>query len=513
MSDVKLQDASKAPLTGGQLWFAAMMLAIANFVVVLDTTIANVSVPNIAGDLGAAGNQGTLVITFYTVAEAISMPLTGWLASRFGTVKTFIVCMVIFGVFSVLCGLAPSLGALVFLRILQGLSAGPLMPLSQTLLLRIFPKEKAPAAITLWSMTTLVAPVAGPILGGYLCDNWSWHYIFLINAPISLLCAYFGWQLLKRYETALLKAKMDFVGLGLLVVWVGSLQLMLDEGKDLDWFASNLIVVLCVVALIGFAAFMIWELTEKNPAVNLRVFRHRGYTMSVVTISLAFGAYFSSAVLTPLWLQNYMGYTATEAGIATAATGILAIAGAPLAARFSVKMDRRLMVCLGVLWMGAMTLMRTDGTTDMTRWQVSSLLLFQGIGLPFYFVPLTGLALSSVDDSETASAAGLMSFVRTVVGAFATSVVTTSWDNGIVRNHAELAGLVDRTGETVRGMLASGMTMDQSRAMLDRLVQVQSAMLATNHIFFWSGLAFVLAAISIWFAPKPVKVADTTGAH
>jgi DHA2 family multidrug resistance protein len=513
MSNFTLQNAEKAPLTGRQLWFAAMMLALANFVVVLDTTIANVSVPNIAGDLGAAGNQGTLVITFYTVAEAISMPLTGWLASRCGTVKTFVVCMVIFGVFSVLCGLAPSLVALVVLRVLQGLSAGPLMPLSQTLLLRVFPKEKAPAAITLWSMTTLVAPVVGPIMGGYLCDNWSWHYIFLINAPIALVCAYFGWQLLKRYETPMLKARMDFVGLALLVVWVGSLQLMLDEGKDLDWFASTLIVVLSVIALIGFAAFMIWELTEKNPAVNLRVFRHRGYTMSVITISLAFSAYFSSAVLTPLWLQSYMGYTATEAGIATAVTGILAIAGAPLAARLSTKMDRRIMVCLGVLWMGAMTLMRTDATTDMTRWQISSLLLFQGIGLPFYFVPLTGLALSSVEESETASAAGLMSFVRTVVGAFAASFVTTSWDNKITVNHAELAGLVDRSGETIREMLASGMTMDQARATLDYLVQVQSAMLATNQVFFWSGLAFVLAATAIWFAPKPTKLADTSGAH
>jgi DHA2 family multidrug resistance protein len=513
MSTMTLQDKGIVPLSGGQLVVAAMLLAAANFIVVLDTTIANVSVPNIAGGLGASTSQGTLVITSYAVAEAISVPLTGWLANRFGTVRTFIVGMILFGLFSVMCGLAPSLGALVFFRILQGLAGGPLMPLSQTLLLQIFPKEKAPAAIGLWSMTTLIAPVLGPILGGKICDGLSWHYIFLINAPIALACAYFGWQLLKRYETPLLKVRMDVVGLALLVIWVSSFQIMLDEGKNLDWFASTEIVVLAIIAAIGFAAFLIWELTERDPIVDLRVFRHRGYTMSVITISMAFGAFFGATVLTPLWLQNYMGYTATEAGYATAATGILAVFAAPIAAKLSSKVDPRLLVFIGVVWLGAITLLRTNATTDMTFYQISSLLLVQGIGLPFFFVPLTGLAMASVSEPEMASAAGLMNFARTLSGAFATSVVTTSWESQTTRNHAELAAVVDQSGETMRALTGSGMSLEQARAMLDQLVQGQSVMLATNQIFLWSGLAFILAATAIWLAPKPTRVADTTGVH
>src|SRR5471032_2481717 len=215
-------------LTGGMLIGAAMLLAAANFIAVLDTTIANVSVPNIAGALGATSSQGTYVITSYAVAEAITVPLTGWLANRFGAVRVFITSMIMFGVFSALCGLANSLGLLIAFRILQGLAGGPLIPLSQTLLLRVFPKEKAPTAVGLWAMTTLIAPIAGPILGGVLCDQYSWPYIFFINVPVALLCGYMGWKMLKRYESPLLKLPIDKIGLILMIVWVAALQLMLD---------------------------------------------------------------------------------------------------------------------------------------------------------------------------------------------------------------------------------------------------------------------------------------------
>jgi DHA2 family multidrug resistance protein len=475
------------PLARGQLVLAAIVLAAANFVVVLDTTIANVSVPNIAGGLGASSSQGTLVITSYAVAEAITVPLTGWLASRFGSVRVFITAMVMFGLCSVLCGLALSLGSLVVFRVLQGLAGGPLMPLSQTLLLRIFPKEKAAAAVGLWGVTALIAPVLGPILGGKICDGLNWPFIFFINVPIALGCACLGWQLLKRYETASFKTRTDAVGLGLLVVWVAAMQIMLDEGKNLDWFASHDIVILAVLAVVGFLAFLIWELTADEPVVDLRVFRHRGFTMSVVTTCLGFGAFFGSTVL--------------------------AILAAPLAASLSGKLDSRLLVFLGVIWLGLMTLLRTDATSDMTLWQISSLLLFQGVGLPFFFMPLTSLALSSVDEAETASAAGLMNFCRTVAGAFATSLVQTAWENRSRHNHEELAGLVDRGGDTMQALSANGFSLEQARGMIEQMVQGQAVMVATNQIFLWAGLAFILTATAIWFAPKPTRAADTTGAH
>ena len=502
------------PLSGGMLWLAAIILASANFIAVLNMTIANVSVPNIAGSLGATTSQGTWVITSYAVGEAITVPLTGWLAARFGAVRVFVGAMALFGAFSAVCGLSNSLGLLVVARIFQGFSGGPLMPLSQTLLMRIFPKEKTGAAIGLWSMTTLIAPVIGPILGGYLCDDYSWPWVFYINLPIAIICAFFAWKLLKRYHEPLVRSPIDRVGLGLLVLWVASLQLMLDEGKDLDWFASNKIIVLASVAAVGFAAFIIWELFEEHPIVDLRVFRHRGFSVSVLTISLAFAAFFGVNVLTPLWLQNFMGYTATLAGLATAWTGVTALFLAPMVAQLAQKVDARKLVFSGVIWLGVVTLWRTVSNTDMGFWDISIPLMVLGLGLPFFFIPSTGLALASVEEREMDSAAGLMNFLRTLSGAFATSLVTTVWANQITRNHAELVGLTD-SDQSVRKLLeSSGMTVDAVNQAIDYLITGQSVMLATNQMMMVIGIVFILAASVIWLAPKPTRVVEPgAGGH
>ena len=509
----QFSDANLQPLQGSQLAIAGLLLAAANFIAVLDTTIANVSVSTISGALGASSSQGTYVITSYAVAEAITVPLTGWLANRFGTVRVFISSMVMFGLFSALCGLTNSLGMLIAFRVLQGLAGGPLMPLSQTLLLRIFPKEKAPAAVGLWAMTTLIAPIAGPILGGVLCDQYSWPYIFFINVPVALLCGYFGWKMLRRYESSLLKLTIDKVGLILMIIWVAALQLMLDKGKELDWFSSSTIITLALVAVLGFVAFLIWELTERNPIVDLRVFRHRGYSASVTTICLAFGAFFGATVLTPLWLQGYMGYTATISGQTTAMSGILAVLTAPFVAKLSTKVDPRKLVFIGVTWLGLVTLLRSFNSSDMSHFQIAWPLLLQGIGMPLFFVPLTGLALASVDVSETASAAGLMSFCRTMSGAIATSLVNTSWENKASYYHAELAGMIDPYGEVSNTLTQAGMSLDQARVSMEQTLQSQSIMLSTNHIFLKAAISFALAATAVWFAPKPTRVADTSAAH
>ena len=505
---------AEAPLTGGMLWVAALMLAAANFIAVLNMTIANVAVPNIAGSLGAATSQGTWVITSYAVGEAITVPLTGWLAGRFGSVRVFVSSMILFGVFSILCALSPSLGLLVVARVFQGLCGGPLMPLSQTLLMRIFPKEKVTAAIGLWSMTTLVAPVVGPILGGWLCDEYSWSGIFLINAPIAIGFGIYAWGLLKRYQESTRRVSIDLVGLGLLMVWVAALQLLLDEGKNLDWFASPQIIMLAVIALVGFAAFLIWELHEQHPIVDLRVFRHRGFSVSVLTISLAFAAFFAASVLTPLWLQSFMGYRATDAGLTTAWSGVTAFCIAPFVAQAASRKDPRRLVFIGVLWLGGVTLWRTVASTDMTYWDIAIPLMVQGLALPFFFIPSTGMALGSVEPAEIDSAAGLMNFLRTLSGAFATSLVTTAWSDQATRHHAELVGLTDRDG-SVRGLLAqSGMTLDATNQVLDYLITSQSVMLSTNQIMGVIGLIFIFAASIIWLAPRPGRsVGPGAGGH
>ncbi|MFT3734225.1 MAG: DHA2 family efflux MFS transporter permease subunit [Rhodocyclaceae bacterium] len=503
---------AEAPLSGSKMWLAAIVLAIANFIAVLDMTIANVSLPNIAGSLGISSSQGTWVITSYAVAEAIIVPLTGWLAARFGAVRVFATAMTLFGGFSALCGLSGSLSMLVFGRIMQGLSGGLMMPLSQTLMMRIFPKEKAPIAMALWAMTTLVAPVLGPILGGWLCDNYAWPIIFFINVPIAIVAAPTAWRMLRRYEEKLVRAPIDTVGLALLIVWVGALQLMLDLGKEHDWFASGEICLLALVAAIGFVAFLMWEFTAKHPVVDLRVFRHRGFNASVITISLGYGAMFGANVLVPLWLQSYMGYTATWAGLTTAWSGVLAVIAAPLAGTLMGKVDPRRLVFLGLMWIGFVMMVRTVAATNMTYWQIAGPLLAMGIGLPFFFVPLTALALGSVDEYETASAAGLQNFLRTLSGAFATSIVSTVWENRSAAIHADMVGTVDASGDMTRSLLQSGMSMDAVRNTLDNLLQSQSVMLATNQIMWFVCVAFFISAFVIWIAPKPTRAVDMTQA-
>ncbi len=501
------------PLTGGALFLGALCLAMANFLAILDTTIANVSVSSIAGSLGTSTSQGTYVITSYAVAEAISVPLTGWLSRRFGSIRVFVTCFVLFGIFSILCGMATSMTMLVAFRVFLGLAGGPLMPLSQTLMMRIFPKDKSHAAIGIWSMTTLVAPIMGPILGGILCDQFSWPYIFFVKTPFALVAALICWKLLKKYETKTVRSKIDKVGLALLVVWVAALQLMLDEGKDHDWFESTRICILAVIAVIGFIAFLIWELTERNPVVDLKVFRHRGYSMSMLTLSLAFGAFFSISVITPLWLQIYMGYTATISGYSTATMGILAVFLAPLIANLSAKFDPRPFVFVGVMWLGLWTFIRGFGNLDMTFAQISYPMFFQGIGMPLFFVPLTAIALGCVRPSEMESAAGLMNFIRTLSGAFATSMINTSWEHQTRYVHAELAGLTDKAGVATNMMQDSGMAMGQIRSSMDWLLQKQSVMVATNQLFMVIAVIFAVAACIIWFAPKPKHAVDPAAAH
>jgi len=501
--------ADHAPLKGAALWMVAVLLAMANFIAVLDMTIANVSMASIAGSLGISTSQGTWVITSYSVAEAIIVPLTGWLANRFGAVRVFTTAMLLFGIFSAFCGLSTSLEMLVFGRIMQGLSGGSLMPLSQTLLRRVFPKERAPAAMALWAMTTLVAPVLGPILGGSICDNLAWPFIFFINVPIALFCAPVIARTLRRFELAKVKAPIDMVGLVLLIIFVGSLQVMLDIGKDHDWFNAMEIRVLAAMAVIFFLAFLIWELTDANPIVDLRVFRHRGFTAAVFTLALGYGSMFGADVVTPLWLQSYMGYTATWAGMTTAWSGVCAVLMAPVAGvLMSKKIDPRLIVFFGLAWIAGVTMLRTVLTNDITYWQIAVPLILMGIGLPLFFVPLTALALGSVDEAETASGAGLQNFLRTMSGAVATSLTTTAWDDKATYAHAELAGLADKSCDTLTKLTASGMSHDMAVNQLNNLVQGQSVMIATNQLMFVVAVAFAIAALAIWLAPKPGRVID-----
>jgi DHA2 family multidrug resistance protein len=501
------------PLEGSTLLFAALLIGLGNFLVVLDTTIANVSVPTIAGSLGVSSTQGTWVITSYAVAEAITVPLTGWLARKFGAQRVFLTCYLSFALVSLLCGLSTSLSMLLGMRVLLGLVGGPIMPLSQMLLLRVFPREKATQGTVLWAMTTLVGPVAGPILGGIICDSIGWEWIFFIKVPVAAAGGLVLMKLLKGQPDPKAPAFIDKVGLALLIVWVAALQIMLDEGRNKDWFNAPEIRVLGIVAAIGFACFLIWELTEKNPIVDLKVFRHRGFAAAATTYAVGFGAFFASIVLLPLWLQTNMGYTATWAGYATGIMGILAVLSAPFVGMAVQRFDARLIISLGILGLALIMASRMGFNSDITFLQMAVPTLLTGTCMVMFFVPVTGLAMASVNPDEQANAAGLSNFMRTLAGAFATSLVQSGWQNAARANQTELAGVTHIGHAALDTIVAAGISKEKFIALVDQIVEGQSLMLATLNMFGVITLCLLFAASLIWLAPKPRGPIDTSGAH
>ncbi|HXQ48121.1 MAG TPA: MFS transporter, partial [Caulobacteraceae bacterium] len=319
----------------------------------------------------------------------------------------------------------------------------------------------------------------------------------------AAVCGFFAWRMLASRETPTEKRRVDFAGLALLVVFVGAMQIMLDKGRELDWFSSPFIVGLAVVAVVGFVAFLIWELTDTEPIVDLRVFRHRGFTAAVITIALTFGAFFSSIVLVPLWLQTNMGYTATWAGYTTAFGGVLAVVFSPIVPLLMRRFDARVLVSAGVLWLAGVAMIRTGFASNAGYWTVALTFLAQGVAMPFFFIPTSQLALSSVLPQETASAAGLSNFLRTTSAAFSTSIITTLWDSAGTRNHANMAGALNDPAGVQRILMRGGMTAAQALSQIDNLTQSQAVMLATDQMFFLTSMAFVVAAMAVWLSPKP----------
>jgi DHA2 family multidrug resistance protein len=485
---------------------AAAVLVISNFMVVLDITVANVSVPHIAGSLGVSLDQGTWVITSYAVAEAIAVPLTGWLAQRFGAVKVYVGVMSGFAVFSLLCATSLTLEMIVLSRIGQGVCGGLLMPLAQTLLLRIYPPEQRNKAMLLFTTTILLGPALGPNVGGFISDNFSWHWIFLINIPIAIACITLGYLLMKPADTPTRKGPIDIVGLGLLVFWVGCLQFMLDIGRSHDWFGDPLIVALAVGAGIGFVAFMIWELTEEHPIVDIRVFRHRGFTFGVFALALGFGAYFASIVVIPQWLQVWKGYPATLAGFVTACTALAALTTSQLAGKAMNFADPRLLVSGAVFWIGCMALVRSNWTSDADFWTLVMPQIVQGFGMTFFILPLTTISLGSVRPEETASAAGLQNFMRTISIGISTALALSIMDNTQQAAHSELASKL-QPGETMTTLAEAGFSNEQALRTIARLVERESVTMALDYVFLITAVVFFISAAVIWLAPRPKAAA------
>lgn len=492
------------PLEGAARVWGTIALSAATFMNVLDSSIANVSLPAISGDLGVSTTQGTWVITSFAVANAIAVPLTGFMTQRFGQVRLFMASVILFMVASLLCGLAPNMTTLILFRALQGFVAGPMIPLSQTLLLSSYPRAKAGLAMAMWSMTTLVAPVMGPLLGGWITDNISWPWIFYINIPVGIVAAAITWALYRKRESSTHKVPIDAIGLALLVLWVGAMQLMLDKGKELDWFHSPEIVTMAVIAVVGFAFFLIWELTDKHPVVDLSLFKRRNFWSGAVATAIAYGLFFGNVVLLPLWLQQWMGYTATQAGMIMAPVGLLAIFFSPLVGLTVAKIDPRRYATFSFLVFALVLWMRSNFNTQADFVTIIIPTIIQGIAMAFFFIPLVTITLSGLTPDRIAAASGLSNFLRITAGAMGTSITTTLWENRAALHHSQLAESVNQgnnaAASAMSGLASSGLSTEQVMGQINRIVDQQSFMLATNDIFYASAILFLLLIPLVWLA-------------
>ncbi|MCL1939907.1 MAG: DHA2 family efflux MFS transporter permease subunit [Desulfovibrionaceae bacterium] len=497
------------PLQGLPLLLLTVALPLATFMQVLDSTIANVAVPTLAGNLGASTTQGTWVITSYAVANAISLPITGWLARRFGEVRLFLWSTGLFVFASFLCGMAPSLTLLVLFRVLQGAVSGPMLPLAQTLLLNNYPPAKRNMAIALWSMTVSVAPIFGPVLGGFISDNYHWGWIFFINVPVGALVVVLVWRLLRDRESARRRQPLNVVGLSLLVLGVGALQMMLDRGKELDWFNSTQIITLAVIALVGLTFLVAWELTDANPIIDLRLFASRNFSIGVICISLGMMLFIGTVVLLPLLLQTQYGYTATLAGLAAAPIGILPVLLAPLIGKHALRLiDLRILISAGFLVFAACMYTRTWFSPDMDMRFVMVPQFAQGLANALFFTPLIALAFSSLKPEQMAGAASLFNFVRTLFGAIGASVAMTLWERREAVHHVRLTEHVDPYSPLARESLELlqrlGMDAQQSLGYLAGQITRQGFILSANDIYWLCAIAFAGMSAVVWLA-RPVK--------
>jgi MFS transporter, DHA2 family, multidrug resistance protein len=408
---------------------------------------------------------------------------------------------------SFLCGMAWSLSSLVIFRVLQGGVSGPMIPGSQALLISIFPPERRGTALAIWAITTLVAPVLGPIVGGYISDNYYWSWIFLINVPIGIVSTVISWRLLASRETPRRPLPIDKVGLGLLVIWVGSLQVMLDNGKDADWFSSTSIVILAIVAVIGFLAWTIWELTSDSPAVDLSLFTNRNFTLGTTALCLGYAVFFANNLLLPLWLQEQLAYTATWAGIVSAPSGIVAIVVTPIAAALLTRFDARITGSVAFVAFAASYFWRAALTPDASFWAITVPVSVQGISMGTFFVALVGISLDGISAERIASASGLSNFARIIAGGFAAAITTTLWD---YREDFHQTRLVEKTSafdptmaQTLATLHHLGFSDAQGYGVVLQNIINQSYLMSTLDFFWISGWLSIAMLALVWLARRP----------
>ncbi len=502
-------------------WLIALTVMLATFMEVLDTSVANVALPHIAGNLSAGVDESTWVLTSYLVSNAIVLPLTGWFSSLFGRKRFYMACVMIFTLSSILCGLAPNLGMLVIFRILQGAGGGALQPVSQAILVESFPRSKQGMAMAVYGMGVVVAPIVGPTLGGWITDNFTWRWIFFINIPVGILSLLLTSLLIFDPPYLVRKSlrdglKIDYMGLGLLSVGLGSLQVVLDKGQREDWFDSNFIVWFFLFAGVGLGGALLWELKRKEPVVDFRMLGERNFLLGTFAMFMLGFVLYGSTVLLPEFLQLLMGYTAMLSGLVLSPGGLVVLFVMPVVGLLLSKFEARWLVVFGLV-VTALSLFQMAGfNLEVDFHTAVRARMVQGLGLAFLFVPINAAAFYFVPKEKTNNATGLINLARNIGGSFGIANVTTMLDRRAQFHQSILVGHLTPLHSAYQQVLEGssrilqtmGSSVTQATAQAYSLLQGnllrQSMMLAFIDNFWLMGVT-CLAMIPLMFLMKKTK--------
>jgi len=498
--------ATSAAAPSRERWIIAIAVLSSAIMEVLDTSVVNVSLPHIAGSLSSSVDEATWVLTSYIVANAIILPITGWLANYLGRKRLLMTVVTGFTLSSVLCGLAPNLPTLIFFRVLQGTTGGGLQPLSQAVLLEEYPGQERGKAMGFWGLGIVAAPILGPTLGGWITDSYSWRWIFYINVPVGILSLTLIYLFL--YDPPHIRRgslRVDAWGLGMLAVGMGSLQVMLDKGQEKDWFGSQLIRVLAVAALVFLASFVIRELTVKDPIVHFRLLQYRTFGAGIVLVTTLGFVLYGSLVLLPLFMQTLLGWTATTAGLWMSPRGIATAIGMPLVGYLLGKgWDGRWMLALGFGVAGLAFFGFSHMTLQSGTWDIFWYLVNQGMGMSFLFVPLTTLTMGPIPKEETGYATSLYSVMRNIGSSMGVSFATTAvarrsqFHQNVLSSHLSAAsiGTQQAFGHMSRFMQQRGFDSvtagEKAHALLYKMLQQQAALLSYVDVFHIMGILFLV---------------------
>jgi DHA2 family multidrug resistance protein len=507
-------------------WLIAVAVMLATFMEVLDTSVANVSLPHIAGNLSATTDEATWVLTSYLVANAIILPATNWLGQLFGRKRFLVSCIVIFTLASALCGIANSLGFLIIARVLQGAGGGALQPISQAVLLESFPPQKRGAAMAVFAMGVVVAPILGPTLGGWITDNYSWRWIFYINLPIGTMAVLMANAMVEDppYLQRISAANIDYIGFGLLSIWLATLQYMLDKGQELDWFSSTPILACAIISGAAFVAFIIRELTTAHPIVDLRVLKNRNFAVGSVMILLLGALLYGTTAILPLFMQNLLHYTALDAGIAMSPRGIGALLMTIIVGRIVGKVSSRVLIGAGFLLLGYSCFMLGNINLTIGRGSIILPIIISGVAISLIFVPLTTSTMGTLSQQQIGNASGIFNLMRNVGGSVGIAMITTLVARTAQMNQAILSPhmstfnpvLQQRLAAIQAGLAQHGSNWDamkQAPRVLYGMLQQQAALLSYVNNFRFFAVTCVVSAPLVLLFKKVRKPAGSVLAH